>query len=147
MKQSILIISTVVFSFLNVNATTLKTTANNAIVETEITENNIATIYEWSVKTLSGHSSGTSSNLEDAKEMISLFSRNEAIIEKKIVSYYVLKAEAKNLNDRTFYWEVESTNGNAKGFSSSQRNAKEMINLVSKGEIITYKIITSEKRK
>ncbi|WP_299116153.1 hypothetical protein [uncultured Winogradskyella sp.] len=145
MKNSILIISTVVLSFLNLNATTLKTTANPAIVETEITENNITTIYEWSVKTLTGKSSGTASSLEGAKEMIALFSRNEAILEKKITSYYVLKSEAKNTNSRTYYWEVDSTNGNAKGYSSSESDAREMIALVAKGEIITYKIITSEK--
>ena len=144
MKQSILIISTVVFSFLNLNATTLKTNANTAIVETEITENNITKVYEWSVKTLSGKSSGTSSSLEAAKEMIALFSRNEAVLEKKITSYYVLKSEARN-NNRTFYWEVQSTNGDAKGYSSSESDAREMIALVAKGEIITYKIITSEK--
>ncbi|RZN82063.1 MAG: hypothetical protein EVB11_09755 [Winogradskyella sp.] len=144
MKQSILIISTVVFSFLNLNATTLKTNANTAIVETEITENNITKVYEWSVKTLSGKSSGISSSLEAAKEMIALFSRNEAVLEKKITSYYVLKSEARN-NNRTFYWEVQSTNGDAKGYSSSESDAREMIALVAKGEIITYKIITSEK--
>ncbi|SHG92540.1 hypothetical protein [Winogradskyella jejuensis] len=147
MKQSILIISTVVLSVLNINATTLETTSAKGIVETEITESHITKIYEWSVKTVSGKSSGTSSSLEDAKEMIALFSRNEAVLEKKITSYYILKSEAKNADNRTYYWEVKSTNGNAKGFSSSENKAREIIDLVSKGEIISYKIITSEKRK
>ncbi|GGI55987.1 hypothetical protein [Winogradskyella haliclonae] len=143
MKRSILIISTVVLSFLNLNATTLKTKATKAIVKTEITENNITTEYEWSVKTLTGKSSGTSSSLEEAKEMIRLFSRNEVVLEKKIISYHVLKSDASD--SRTYYWEVDSTNGKAKGYSSSERDARAMIALVTKGEVITYKIITSKK--
>lgn len=146
MRHSILIISTVVLSVLNLNATNVKANTE-ANVKTELTENNITKIYEWSVKTLSGKSAGTSATLEEAKEMIALFSRNEAILEKKITSYYMLKAEVRNTNNRVYYWEVTSTNGSAKGFSSSERDAKDMIALVAKGEIITYKIITSENRK
>ncbi|MBT8244940.1 MAG: hypothetical protein HKP48_02685 [Winogradskyella sp.] len=147
MKQAILIISTVVLSVLNLNATTSKINFNPINTETEITENHFAKIYEWSVKTLTGKSLGISSSLEDAKEMIALFSGNEAVLKKEITSYYVLKSEATNSNNRTYYWEVVSTNGNAKELSSSERDAKEMINLVSNEEIITHKIITSEKRK
>ena len=146
MKQSILIISMVVLSYLNVNATNLKS-ATNPVNETEITNPSISRVYEWSVKTISGKSSGKSSSLKNAKEMIALFSTNDIVLEKKIVSYYFLTSELNKLNNRTYYWEVKSTNGNAKGFSSSESNARDIIALVSKGEVISYKIIISTQNK
>ena len=147
MKLSFLIISTVILSVLNGNASTLKAEPNVATTREAITTKHFVKVYDWSVKTISGKSSGTALNLEDAKEMIALFSQNESILEKSITSYYVLQVEANNTKNRVYYWEVNSTYAKAKGFSSSESDAREMICLVSKGDIITYKIITSKKRK
>lgn len=146
MKNSILIITTVVFTFLNVNATN-ETNIPNTYKETvAITKDNIVKIYDWSVKTNKGVYSGTSLNLAHANYMITLVSKGEIIIEKKVESFFMLDYEAKNNKKRVYFWEVTSNKGYAKGYSSSEKHADKMIQLVASGDIITKKIIFSQPR-
>lgn len=143
MKKSILIIATVVFGLLNVNATTSNTTLNTSTESVDISKENIVEVFDWTVKTINGEYSGTALTLFEAKKMVNLSTRGENIQDITIESYFVLKSEINNKKSRVYYWEVESNNGFAKGFSTSEDSAELMIKLVAKGDIISFKIIKS----
>jgi hypothetical protein len=141
MKKSIFTIAILALSFVNVNASEVKTTSNNLETTTSISRDNIIEVYDWSVKTTNGSYSGTSNSLDEAEKMIQLVTVGEIILDKKIESFYQLKNEVSNANLRLYFWEVETTSGKAKGFSSSESQAMKMIQLVSTGDILNYKIV------
>jgi hypothetical protein len=142
MKKSILIIATVAFSILNINATNTKTETNTTIKVSTITKNHIAQIFDWEVKTDQGTYSGTALSLESAKRMMSLSASGEIVKDKKITSYLVLKSEVNA--QRNYFWEVQTSTGSAKGYSSSEAYAHRMIELVASGDAIVSKIIISQ---
>lgn len=142
MKKSILIIATVAFSILNVNATTTNTELKTSIEVSEITKNHIAQVFDWEVKTNKGFYSGTSLSLEKAKQMINLVSNGETVKDKKITSYLVLKTEINA--KRNYFWEVKTTTGSAKGYSSTKAHADKMIELLASGDAIVDKTIISQ---
>jgi hypothetical protein len=143
MRKSIFTIGILVLSLLDLNAKEVTTTSNNLEITTSITKENIIEVYDWSVKTTTGTYAGTANSLEDAQKMIQLVSTGEIILDKKIESFFQLNNEASNNNLRLFYWEVETTNGKAKGFSSTEIQAKRMIELVSTGDILNFKIVVA----
>tara|TARA_R110002049_G_scaffold31258_8_gene106130 strand:- start:864 stop:1307 length:444 start_codon:yes stop_codon:yes gene_type:complete len=143
MKKIILIIATVAFTVCNANATTEKRTVTTLNETVKINLNDLVIIYDWSVKTNKGYYSGTSPSANNASKMIRLASSGEVILEKRIESYYMLKTDVMNNNKRIYFWEVKSTNGYAKGFSTSESDAQKTMKLVASGDIITSKIIIS----
>ena len=143
MKKSILIIATVVFGLLNANATTVNKNLNSTNVSVDITKENIVEVFDWTVKTINGEYSGTSTSLFEAKKMVNISTRGENIQDITIESYFVMRSELNNKKSRIYYWEVESSNGLAKGFSKSETSAELMIKLVAKGDIISFKIVKS----
>ncbi|WGD33521.1 hypothetical protein [Olleya sp. YS] len=143
MKRTILIIATVVLGLLNVNAANLKTDGNSEI-PVDITKNEIVEVYDWTVVTTNGEFSGTATSLFEAKKRSNLVGQNEVVLERKITNYFILKSEIFKKESRLYFWEVKSEKGYAKGFSSSEFSAKQMIQLVAKGDIMTYKIIASK---
>ncbi|WP_339887407.1 hypothetical protein [uncultured Flavobacterium sp.] len=147
MKKSIFTIAILALSFLNVNATEVTTTSNNLEITTSISRENIVEVYDWSVKTTNGNYAGTSNSLEEAQKMILLVSAGEVVLDKKIETFFQLRDEVSNSNLRLFFWEVETTNGKAKGFSSSENQAKRMIELVSTGDVLNFKIIIAAEYK
>ena len=144
MKKSILIIATVALSILNVNATNKKTTLNTSTEVVEITKNDIIKVFHWEVKTNKSKYSGTALSLEIARQMIVLSSSGEIIKDKTITSYLVLKSDATNKEKRNYFWEVKTTTGFAKGYSSSEESARKVMQLVASGDAIVSKIITSK---
>lgn len=144
MKRIILIITTVVFSILNINATNEKMTFTSSPEVVEITRSNIAQVFEWKVETTKGAYSGTSLSLENAKKMMALSSSGEVITEVKITSYFVLKPDFNNSAKRNYFWEVETETGFAKGYASTEDYANKMIQLVASGDAIVSKIIISQ---
>jgi hypothetical protein len=147
MKKSILIIATVVFSFLNVNATNLKTNLNTTKVSVNITTDDLVQVYDWTVKTTTGEFSGTASSLFDAKRRANMVGQGSVVLEQKITNYFILRSEMQSKTNRVYFWEVKSERGYAKGFSREEFSAKRMINLVAMGDIISYKIIESKSLK
>ena len=145
MKRKILIIATVVLGLLNANATNLKTTLNSE-TPVEITLDELVEVYDWKVVTTNGEFSGTAATLFEAKKRSNLVGQNEVVLDSQIINYYVLKNEMNNKKNRVYFWEVKSKKGYAKGFSSSEFSAKKMINLVSQGDITTYRIIENKNR-
>ncbi|MDO6759895.1 hypothetical protein Q4566_06750 [Tamlana sp. 2_MG-2023] len=143
-KKSILIIATVAFSMLNVNASNEKSTNSTTTEIVEITKKAIVQVFDWEVKTNSGHYSGTALSLESANRMIHLSSHGEVLKDKKITSYLVLKSEANDTSKRNYFWEVETATGNAKGFSSTEAYAHKMIDLVTTNDAVVSKIIVSQ---
>ena len=147
MKKSILIIATVVLGFINANATNLKTNLNTTTVSVDITKDEIVEVFDWLVKTTSGEFSGTASTLFDAKKRANIVGQGAVVVEQKITSYFILKSELISKKNRIYFWEVQSEKGYAKGFSSDEFSAKKMIALVAKGDVISYRIITSRNKK
>ena len=145
MKNSILIIATVVFSFLNVNATNLKTTLNTE-TRVEITKDDIVEVFDWTVKTTTGEFSGTATTLFDAKKRANMVGQGAIVLEQKITNYFVLRSEMQSKTSRVYFWEVKSEKGYAKGFSSNEFTAKRMMHLVAKGDIVSYSIIESKNK-
>lgn len=143
MKRTILIIATVIFGILHANATTVTTNPNNETIVT-MTKDDLIKVYDWYVKTTTGEFRGTSKTLFDAKKRANLVSQNEVVLEQKISNYFILKSELNKKESRLYFWEVKSEKGEAKGFSTSEVSAKKMIQLVAKGDIISYKIIASK---
>ena len=152
MKKSILTLAIVAFSFSNINAKEVTTTSNTIDpsfselakqTTATLTRDQIKEIYDWSVKTNSGNYSGTSNSLEEAQRMIELVTVGEVILDKKIESFFQVKEEVASNKVRLYFWEVTTNSGSAKGFSSSESQAKRMIELVSTGDILSYKIIQS----
>jgi len=145
MKNSILIIATVVLSFLNLNATTIKTNPNTA-TSVDITKDEIVQIFDWTVKTTTGEFAGTASTLFDAKRISNMLGQGTIVLEQKITNYYVLKSEMHSKTNRAYFWEVKSEYGYAKGYSSNEFSAKKMVHLVAKGDIVSYQIIESRNK-
>ncbi len=141
MKKSILTLAMIALS-ISANATEVKTAANKENA-TEITKDRIVVVYDWSVKTDQGSYSGTAQSLEKAESRIAMVAAGEIIMDKKIESYYQLADDVSDPTLRLFFWEVETVNGTAKGFSSSENHALKMIQLISTNDILTYKIIRS----
>ena len=76
--------------------------------------------------------------------MIELVTVGEIVLDKKIESFFLVKEEKVSSNKlRLFFWEVTTNKGTARGFSNSESQAKRMIELVSTGDILSYKIIQS----
>ncbi|TYA74497.1 hypothetical protein [Seonamhaeicola marinus] len=144
MRKSILIIATIAFSILNVNAINENKTSNTFNEVLEITKNNIAQVFEWKVETTKRTYSGTSLSLEQAKNMIALVSSGELITSKEITSYFVLRSEVNSTEKRNYFWEVNTATGSAKGYSSTLEYANKMIELVASGDAIVSKKIISQ---
>ncbi|MDO7173383.1 hypothetical protein [Mariniflexile sp. AS56] len=142
MKKSILIIATVAFSILNINATNETSTLNTSTEVVTLKKENIAQVFGWKVETNKTTYSGTSLTLESAKEMIALTSSGEIILGTEIQSYLVLKAEVNA--QRNYFWEVETETGSAKGYASSEDYANKMIALVASGDAVVSKMIISQ---
>lgn len=142
MKKSILIIATVAFSLLNINATTEKLDLNTSTEAVTITKEHIAQIFDWKVETNKGLYSGTSLTMEEANKMIALSSSGEIILGTEIQSYLVLNTEMNT--DRNYFWEVETKTGFAKGYASSENYANKMIALVASGDVVISKMIISQ---
>ncbi|AXP81002.1 hypothetical protein CJ739_1917 [Mariniflexile rhizosphaerae] len=142
MKKSILIIATVAFSIININATNEKSILNTSNEVVSFTKENIAQVFDWKVETDKGSYSGTSLSLENAKEMIALSSSGEIVLGTEIQSYLVLKSEINT--SRNYFWEVETATGSAKGYASSEDYANKMIQLVASGDAVISKIIISQ---
>lgn len=144
MKKSILTLAIVALSFSNINATKVTTTSNTIESTTStLTRDQITEVYDWHVSTNQGNYSGTSLTLEEARKMIDLVSAGEIILSKKVESYYQVKEEVASNKLRLYFWEVTTNSGSAKGFSSSESQAKRMIQLISTGDILSFKIIQS----
>ncbi|WP_417212730.1 hypothetical protein [Bizionia sp.] len=143
MKNSILIIALAAFSILQVNATDKKPLLNLETAIATATLKKIVQVYDWNVTTTKNSYSGTSPNLEHANKMIGLVSSGEVVLNKKIESYYMFQNQANNNNNRLYFWEVTSSKGYARGFSSTEADAYNMIKLVASGDIITSKVIIS----
>src|SRR5690606_33348436 len=142
MRKSILIIATVAFSILNINATNEKPILNTSAEVVTLKKENIAKVFDWKVETDKGLYSGTSLSLENAKRMIALASSGEMVLGTEIKSYLVLKSEVKA--KRNYFWEVETATGFAKGYASSKDYANKMIQLVASGDTVISKIIVSQ---
>ena len=143
MKKSILTLAIIALSFTTSNAKPAGKTAITIESNVSLTRDQVFQVYDWSVKTEQGNYSGTANSLEEAQKMIALSTVNEIIVEKKIESFYQIKSEDSSKKTRIYFWEVTTNYGNAKGFSTSESQAKKMIELVSKGDILNYKIILS----
>jgi len=142
-KNSILIIATVVFSFLNVNATNLKTDPNTK-TSVEITTDDLVEVFDWTVKTTTGEFSGTTTSLFEAKRRANIVGQEAVVLEQTITNYFVLRSEMNTNKNRVYFWEVKSEKGYAKGFSKEEFDAKRMINIVAKGDVVSYRIIASK---
>ncbi|CAH8281296.1 hypothetical protein EV196_101377 [Mariniflexile fucanivorans] len=142
MKNSILIIATVAFSILNINATNENKTLNTSTEVVTLTKENIAQVFDWKVETDKGIYSGTSLSLENAEKMMALSSSGEIVLGSEIKSYLVLKSEINS--NRNYFWEVETETGSAKGYASSEDYAHKMIALVASGDAVVSKIIISQ---
>jgi len=143
MKKSILTLAIVALSFSNINATEVITTSNTIEATSTLTRDQIKEVYDWNVRTTQGNYSGTANSLEEAKRMIELSSVGEIVLDRKIESFFQVKETVSSNKVRLYFWEVTTNTGTAKGFSSSESQAKRMIELVSTGDILSYKIIQS----
>lgn len=145
MKRSIVTLGILALTVLNVNATEVKITSRTQTeTSTDISRNKIVEVYDWNVNTDKGNYSGTSLSLEEAQRMIALVASGEVVYSKKIESFYQLASEVADKNKRLFFWEVETLNGRAKGYSSSESQAQKMIELVSTGTIVNFKIVENK---
>lgn len=152
MKKSILTLAIVALTFSNINAKEVTTTSNTIDpsfselakqTTATLTRDQIKEVYDWNVKTTQGNYSGTANSLEEAQKMIELVTVGEIVLDKKIESFFQVKEEVASNKLRLFFWEVNTNNGTARGFSNSESQAKRMIELVSTGDILNYKIIQS----
>ena len=143
MKKSIVTLAIVALTFSNINATEVTTTSNTIETTATLTRDQIKEVYDWNVKTTQGNYSGTATSFEEAQKMIGLVSVGEVVLDKKIESFFQVKEEVASNKMRLFFWEVTTNNGTAKGFSSSENQAKRMIELVSTGDVLNFKIIQS----
>jgi hypothetical protein len=142
MRRLITTLAIIALTFSNSYATEVQPTSNT--IETSIlTRDQIAEVYEWNVTTNHRIYSGTSNTLAEAQKMIDLVATGEIILDRKIESYFQVKNENASTTMRLYFWEVTTNSGTAKGFSSSESQAKRMIELVATGSILTYKIVQS----
>ena len=142
MKKLITTLAIVALTFSNINAAEV-TTTSNTIEATTLTRDQITEVYDWTVKTNQGNYSGTANSLEEAQKMMELVAVGEIILDKKVESYYQVKEEVTSNKQRLYFWEVTTNAGSAKGFSNSESQAKRMIELVSTGDILNFKIVQS----
>ena len=142
MKKITLTLAIVALTFGNINAAEV-TTTSNTIETTTLTRDQITQVYDWSVKTNSGNYSGTANTLEEAQRMMELATVGEVVLDRKIESYYQVKEDVASNTHRLYFWEVTTNSGSAKGFSNSESQAKRMIELVSTGAILNFKIVQS----
>ncbi len=143
MKTTILTLAIVALSFSNINAKEVTSTSNTIETTSTLTRDQITEVYDWNVRTNQGNYSGTANSLEEAKRMIELSSVGEVVLDRKIESFFQVKETVSSNKVRLYFWEVTTNSGTAKGFSSSESQAKRMIELVSTGDILNYKIIQS----
>ena len=143
MKTTILTLAIVTLSFSNINATEVTSTSNTIETTSTLTRDQITEVYNWNVRTNQGNYSGTANSLEEAKRMIELSSVGEIVLDRKIESFFQVKETVSSNTVRLYFWEVTTNSGTAKGFSNSESQAKRMIELVSTGDILNYKIIQS----
>lgn len=143
MKTTILTLAIVALSFSNINAKEVTSTSNTIETTSTLTRDQITEVYDWNVRTNQGNYSGTANSLEEAKRMIELSSVGEIVLDRKIESFFQVKETVSSNTVRLYFWEVTTNSGTAKGFSSSESQAKRMIELVSTGDILKYKIIQS----
>ncbi|MBC7524625.1 MAG: hypothetical protein H7239_09330 [Flavobacterium sp.] len=142
MNKTIVTLAILALSFSNINATEV-TTSNTIQTTTTLSRDQITEVYDWNVKTNTGNYSGTANSLEEAQKMIKLVTVGEVLLERKIESYFEVKDTVASDKVRLFFWEVTTSHGTAKGFSNSESQAKRMIELVSTGDVLNYKIIQS----
>lgn len=142
MKTTFLTLAIVALSFSNSNAATV-TTSSNTIETTTLTRDQITEVYDWTVKTNQSNYSGTAKSLSEAKKMIELVAIGEVILDRKIESFFQVREDISADKVRLYFWEVTTNSGTAKGFSYSEGQAKKMIELVSTGAILNFKIIQS----
>ncbi len=142
MKTTFLTLAIVALSFSNSNAATV-TTSSNTIETTTLTRDQITEVYDWTVKTNQSNYSGTAKSLSEAKKMIELVAIGEVILDRKIESFFQVREDISADKVRLYFWEVTTNSGTAKGFSDSEGQAKKMIELVSTGAILNFKIIQS----
>ena len=142
MKKLTLTLAIVALSFSNLNATEV-TSTSNATELTTLSKNDLTEVYDWQVTTNQGNYSGTALSIEEAQKMITLVSAGEIILSRKVESYYQIKADVASNTTRLYFWEATTNSGTAKGFSNSENQAKRMIELVSTGDVLSYKIILS----
>ncbi len=143
MKTTILTLAIVALSFSNINAKEVTSTSNTIETTSTLTRDQITEVYDWNVRTNQGNYSGTANSLEEAKRMIELSSVGEIVLDRKIESFFQVKETVSSNTVRLYFWEVTTNSGTAKGFSSSESQAKRMIELVSTGAILNYRIIQS----
>ena len=143
MKTTILTLAIVTLSFSNINATEVTSTSNTIETTSTLTRDQITEVYDWNVRTNQGNYSGTAKSLEEAKRMIELSSIGEIVLDRKIESFFQVKETVSSNTVRLYFWEVTTNSGTAKGFSNSESQAKRMIELVSTGAILNYRIIQS----
>lgn len=143
MKTTILTLAIVTLSFSNINATEVTSTSNTIETTSTLTRDQITEVYDWNVRTNQGNYSGTANSLEEAKRMIELSSVGEIVLDRKIESFFQVKETVSSNTVRLYFWEVTTNSGTAKGFSNSESQAKRMIELVSTGAILNYRIIQS----
>ena len=151
MKKSIVTLGILALTIFNLNAKEVNTTSNSILNPTteisgEMNRNMIVEVFDWSVTTEKGNYAGTSLSYEVAQKMIALVTQEEVVLSKSVESYYQLASELANRNSRKFVWAVATTNGNAKGYASTEFQAKKMIALVSTGEVVSFKIIENKKK-
>ena len=143
MRHSILTIVIVAISILNANATN-KIETPNSVEAIEITRDAIAQDFGWEVESTKSTYSGTALSLKEAQNMMALSSSGEVVRSKEIKSYLVLKSELNSNTKRSYFWEVETKTGKAKGYASNKAYADKMIELVASGDAIVSKIIISQ---
>ncbi len=87
MKKSFLIIATVVLTIFNLNATT---SVKHKLLTDSKPKYTAVKVYDWKIQLENGTFSGTFLSKEMAEKTLDLLSKNEFVIQKQIVSYYVL---------------------------------------------------------
>jgi len=152
MKTTFTTVAIIALTFANSYATEVQLTSNTIDpslsklakqTSTTLTRDQIKEVFEWNVTTNQSNYSGTSNSLKEAQKMIALAAMGEIILELKIESFFQVKDEFTFSKMQLFFWEVETSTGKAKGFSNSECQAKRMIELVSTGAILNFKIIQS----
>ncbi|MGA9638764.1 hypothetical protein [Flavobacterium sp.] len=141
MKKLILTLAIFTFSFTNGIAKETTTNTNTFKTTPTLSRDQIVEIYDWKVKTVEGNYSGTANSLTEANKMIALVSVSEIVLDKKVERFYQVKNEANANNNRLYFWEAQTISGYAKGFSNSESQAKKMIDLIGKADVLHYKII------
>jgi|SRR5690606_9449921 len=151
MRKSILIIVTLIFGLFTAQANTphaIPTHFNSSDhLKSDIIKEDLVEIFNWSVTTNAGVCSGTASSLESAERRVYLASEGLIVNQHIITSYFLLRSDINKPENRLYFWEVQSENSYAKGFSSSEATANRMIQLVSSGEVVYYKIVASSEIK